>query len=314
MKIGIVGTGMVGATCAYALIQQGIGSELVLVDLNTKRALAEAADLLHAVPFSEAMRVKVGTYADLAGARVVLLAAGVSQKPGETRPQLLARNEAVFREVVPQVLAHAPQAVLVVATNPVDTMTHLTARIAVEHGAPECRVMGTGTMLDTARFRSLVGQWAGVDSHHIHANVLGEHGDSEVLAWSAATVGGIPLEAFGRECGLSLDEAKRQEIDQATRRAAYTIIEGKGATYYGVAAAMARLVEVILHDRHSILTVCAPLAEVEGVRDVTLSLPRLIGAEGVLATFRPPLTDGERQALQNSAGVIRGMIDELHQA
>ncbi|MFQ3652430.1 MAG: NAD(P)-binding domain-containing protein, partial [Gemmataceae bacterium] len=164
MKIGIVGSGLVGSTSAYALIQQGIGSEIVLVDINTRRAAAEAADLLHAVPFAQALRVRAGSYADLAEARVVILAAGVSQIPGETRPQLLSRNEAVFREVVPQVLQATSRAILVVATNPVDTMTHLAARIAAEQGIPSTRVIGTGTMLDTARFRSLVAQWASVDS------------------------------------------------------------------------------------------------------------------------------------------------------
>jgi L-lactate dehydrogenase len=293
------------------LIQQGVGSEIVLVDAQSKRAVAEAADLLHAVPFAEGLRVRAGGYADLEAARVVILAAGVSQKPGETRPQLLARNEAVFREIVPQVMRASPDVVLVVATNPVDTMTHLAARIAAEHGAKPSRVIGTGTMLDTARFRTLVAQWAGVDSHQVHADVLGEHGDSEVLAWSSAAVGGMPLEMFAAARGLTLNDAERKRIDEATRRAAYAIIEGKGATYYGVGAAIARLVEVILNDRRSILTVCTPIDEIEGVQDVTLSLPRIVGAEGVLATFRPPLTEPERAALQQSAGAIRAMIDEL---
>jgi L-lactate dehydrogenase len=313
MKVGVVGSGLVGSTSAYALIQQGVGSEIVLVDANSKRASAEAADLLHAVPFAQGLRVRAGTYTDLIDTRVVILAAGVSQKPGETRPQLLARNEAVFREIVPQVMKASPSVVLVVATNPVDTMTHLTARIATEHGAEASRVIGTGTMLDTARFRSLVAQWASVDSHQVHADVLGEHGDSEVLAWSSATIGGMPLEMFGAARGLTLNEAERQRIDEATRKAAYAIIEGKGATYYGVGAAIARLVEVILNDRRSILTVCAPIEEIEGVKDVTLSLPRIVGAEGVLETFRPPLTDPERVALQQSASTIRAMIDELQE-
>jgi len=311
MKVGVVGSGLVGSTSAYALIQQGIGSEIVLVDLNSKRAAAEAADLLHAVPFARALRVRSGSYADLAEARVVILAAGVSQKPGETRPQLLARNEAVFREIVPQVLKASPGVVLVVATNPVDTMTHLAARIAAEQGVPASRVIGTGTMLDTARFRSLVAQWAAVDSHQVHADVLGEHGDTEVLAWSSATVGGMPLADFAQARGLSLDTTEQQRIDEATRYAAYAIIEGKGATYYGVGAAIARLVEVILNDRRSLLTVCTPIDQIEGVQDVTLSLPRLVGAEGVLATFQPPLAEGERRALRASAQAIRALIEEL---
>jgi len=304
MKIGIVGTGMVGATAAYALLMRGVGREIVLVDKNTKRAQAEADDLLHAAPFAHPIQVRAGDYADLAGSRAVILAAGVSQRPDETRLQLLARNAAIFREVVPAVLAQAPEAVLVVATNPVDVMTHLTARFATGQGVPPSRVLGSGTTLDTARFRALLARRLGVDAQHIHAYVVGEHGDSEVLTWSLATVGGMPVAEFARQQGLALDETVRAEVDRRVRGAAYRIIEGKGATYYGIGSALARIVDAILRDHRSILTVCTPEAKVAGVCDVTLSLPHLVGGEGVLASFPLPLSPAETAALQASAQVI----------
>src|SRR5262245_14193060 len=218
MKVGIVGSGFVGSTAAYALVMRGVGREIVLVDKNADRAAAEADDIRHAVPFAHALEVRAGGYADLAGCRAVVLCAGVGQKPGETRLQLLRRHAAVFREVVPAVLTHAPEAVVVVATNPVDVMTHLAARFAAEAGVPAGRVFGSGTTLDTARFRTLIGSHCGVDPHHVHGYVVGEHGDSEVLTWSLVTVGGIPLEAFARMRGVDLSEAVRRDIDEKVRR------------------------------------------------------------------------------------------------
>lgn len=311
MKIGIVGSGMVGATAAYALVMAGVGSEIVLVDKNKKRALAEAADILHAVPFAHAIQVRAGDYADLANSRVVIMAAGVGQKPGETRLQLLERNAAVFQAVVGQIFSHAPGAILLVASNPVDVMTHISAQIAAEFDVPSQRIIGSGTTLDTARYRALLGQFLGVDTTHVHGYVVGEHGDSEVLTWSLTNIGNMPLDDFCRMKGLRLDEAKRQEIDQGVRRAAYQIIEGKGATYYGVGSALARIVHNILHDRRAIMTVCTPEEEIAGVRRVTVSMPRLVGGEGILETFILPLDDEEQSALRASAGVIRQAISEL---
>lgn len=314
MKVGIIGTGMVGATAAYALVMRGVGREIVLVDKNEKRAQAEADDLFHAVPFAHPLEVRAGDYPDLAGSKVVILTAGVGQRPGETRLQLLARNAAIFRQVVPSVLEHAPQAVLVVATNPVDVMTHLAARYAAEHGVPPTRVLGSGTTLDTARFRALLSRHLGVDARHIHAYVVGEHGDSEVLTWSLVTVGGMPLAEFCRQNSIALTEAVRDEIEHRVRDAAYHIIEGKGATYYGIGSALARLVDAILRDQRSILTVCTPVAEVTGVCDVTLALPHLVGGEGVLASFPLPLSDKEEADLRASAQVICNAIEELDAA
>jgi L-lactate dehydrogenase len=314
MKIGIVGTGFVGATAAYALVMRGVGREIVMVDKNTKRAEAEADDILHAVPFAHPMEIYAGDYVDLAGCSVIIMAAGVNQKPGETRMELLSRNAAVFRDVIPQIIAHAPNSVIVVATNPVDVMTHYSAGLAAEQGWQAGRVFGSGTTLDTARFRSLLGRGLGVDSAHIHAYVLGEHGDSEVLAWSLVNIGGIPLDEFIAERRLAPDQARRDEIDQQVRRAAYHIIEGKGATYYGIGSALARIVDVVLHDQRSILTVCVPTVEIAGVKDVTISLPRLVSGAGVIDQLPLPLNDAEMEKLQRSASIVRQAIDTLEQA
>ncbi len=241
----------------------------------------------------------------------MLLCAGVGQKPGETRLQLLQRNASVFRQAVPAILTHAPQAVIVVATNPVDVMTHLAARIAAEHGVAPGRVLGSGTTLDTARFRSLVGAHCGVDPHHVHGHVVGEHGDSEVLTWSLTTIAGMPLDAFVQLRGLDLSEQVRQDIDRKVRGAAYTIIGGKGATYYGIGSALARITDTILHDQRSVLTVCMPTSDVLGVRDVTVSLPRLVGGAGVLETFPMPINEMEQARLRRSAEIVQQASQEL---
>ena len=311
MKTGIVGSGFVGATAAYALVMRGVGRRVVLVDMNRARAEAEADDILHAVPFAHPVEVAAGDYAELAGCRVVVVSAGVGQKPGETRLELLGRNAQVFKQVIPLILEHAPNTILLIATNPVDIMTHLAARFAGEVGVPSSRVIGSGTTLDTARFRSLVGRQLNVDPQHIHAYVLGEHGDSEVLPWSLVSVGGIPLPEFctGRE--ISICEDDYAVIDEKVRRAAYHIIEGKGATYYGIGSAIARITEVILQDERSILTVCTPMPDVAGVKDVTVSLPNLVGGEGIIQTFYPKLTEHESAALRTSAQVVRSVIDQL---
>jgi len=313
MKIGIIGIGMVGSTAAYALIMRGVGSELVLVDANQKRAQAEADDLLHGVPFAHPLQVRAGDYPDLVDCQVVIITAGVSQRPGETRLQLLDRNAQVFKQVVPQVLKYAPQAVLLVTTNPVDVMTHLTARIAKQIGIPSSQIIGSGTTLDTARFRALLGRQLGVDSQHVHAYVIGEHGDSEVLAWSSVSVGGIPLDEYCRQRGASVCEEDHHTIDKQVRQAAYKIIAGKGATYFGIGSALAKIVEVIWRDQRAILTVCTPQNEVAGIRNVTASLPNMLGQTGIIATLHPILDPDEWAALGRSAAIIRKALEGLEQ-
>jgi L-lactate dehydrogenase len=311
MKVSIIGSGFVGSTAAYALVLRRVVNDVLLVDLDKERAQAEASDILHAVPFVHAVNVSAGDYPDVAGSDVVIITAGVSQKPGETRLELLQRNAKVFQSVVPGVLEHAPDALLLVATNPVDVMTHLAAVYAADFGVSSTRIIGSGTTLDTARFRALLGQHLDVDPQHVHGYVVGEHGDSEVLTWSIVDIGGLPLPEYVARRGLSLDTERRRHIDDQVRNAAYHIIEGKGATYYGIGAALSRIVDVIAHNHRSILTLCTPTDDVVGVEDVTVSMPRLLGGTGVIDTLPLSLNDEETQALHDSARTIRGYLDDL---
>lgn len=314
MKIGIVGSGRVGSTAAYALIMRGIGGHIVMVDYDPKRALAEANDLLHAVPFAHPLRVTSGDYPELADARAVIIAAGVGRSPGETRLQLLNRNAGVFKQVVPSILKYAPAAILVIATNPVDIMTHLAARYAGELGVPSSRIIGSGTTLDTARFRAILGRHLGVDSRHVHGYVVGEHGDSEVLTWSRTTIGGTPLDEFCNLRNIRMDAEVRNQIDEQVRFAGRDIIAGKGATFYGIGSALTRIVGAVINDQRSILTVGTPMPEVAGIRDVTVSLPHLVGGEGIMATFPLSLSELEEAKLSASAKIVREAIESLDEA
>src|SRR5512137_2536390 len=226
MKVGIVGCGFVGSSGAYAMALKGTVSEIVLVDLNRKLAQGQAEDILHATPLSYPVRIMAGDYPDLTGAGIVILACGVGQRPGETRLQLLERNVEVFKKVIPQVLQFAPEALLLVVSNPVDVITQVVTKLS---GISPARVIGSGTILDTARFRALLGEHLGVAPLSVHAYVVGEHGDSEVLLWSSAKVGGVPIKNFARQVGVSLMEEKKSQIDDGVRHAAYRIIEKKGA-------------------------------------------------------------------------------------
>lgn len=301
MKVGIVGTGMVGSAAAFALVLGGGATEIVLVDHQSARALAEAEDISHAAPFGRPVVVRAGGYPDLAAAGVVILAAGVAQKPGETRLQLLERNAEVFRSVISQVMRQAPDAILLIATNPVDVMTHVATRLA---GLPPSRVIGSGTILDTARFRSLVGRHLGIAPQSVHAYVLGEHGDSEVLAWSAARAGSVALATFAAQVSAPITDAVRSEIDDGVRRAAYRIIAGKGATWHGIGAGLARIVRAIAGDEGAVLSVSTRTADIGGVASVTLSLPRVLGRSGIRAELRPDLDRIETAALAASARLL----------
>lgn len=311
-KVGIVGAGMVGSASAFAMVMAGVGREIVLVDVNRARAEAEANDIFHAVPFANPMTVRAGDYADLEDAYVVVIAGGVAQKPGETRLQLLQRNADVFRQIVPAVVRAAPDALLLVVTNPVDIMTHVAAQVAADYGVAASRVLGSGTTLDTARFRALLGRHFDIDPQYVHGYVIGEHGDSEVLVWSQATIAGLGLDAFATVHGTPLTLEDRQHIDDSVRRAAYHIIGGKGATYYGIGSAVARIVDVLIHDQRAILTICARVSGVPDCDGVTLALPHLIGGDGVLTTIPLTITDTERDGLRRSAGILRDAVASLH--
>jgi len=305
MKIGIIGCGFVGSSGAFAIALVGAATELVLVDLNADLANAHAEDILHATPFSEPVRIAAGDYSTLKGAGLVVLACGVGQKPGESRLELLERNVNVFQNVVPRVLEHAPDSVLLIVSNPVDIITQVVTKIS---NLPPKRVIGSGTILDTARFRTLLAEHLGLAPHSVHAYVLGEHGDSEVLAWSSGKVGGVPVVEFATQIGRPITDDVKARIDDGVRRAAYRIIEGKGATYYGIGAGIARIAKAIRDDESAVLT----LSNIEGVNGVSLSLPRVLKATGVVATIQPLLSDEEAQALNHSAEILKTAAGELN--
>jgi L-lactate dehydrogenase len=293
------------------MVMRGVGREIVLVDVDMVRAEAEANDIFHAVPFASPMTIRAGGYADLADAYVVVIAGGVAQQPGETRLQLLQRNADVFAQIVPAIVAVAPDALLLVVTNPVDIMTHVAARCAERSGGHASRVLGSGTTLDTARFRALLGRHFDVDPQYVHGYVIGEHGDSEVVAWSQATIAGLGLDAFATVHGTPLTSQDRQRIDDNVRRAAYHIIAGKGGTCYGIGSAVARIVDVLVNDQRAILTICGCVSGVPECEGVTIALPHLIGGEGILATIPLSLADTERDGLRRSAGILRDAVASL---
>jgi L-lactate dehydrogenase len=282
------------------MVLNGVATDIVLVDINERLAKAQAEDILHATPVSNPVRVSAGDYGSMGGCSVVILACGASQKPGESRLQLLGRNREIFEKVTEQVVRITPGAILVVASNPVDLMTYYVTR---QGRTPAAKVIGSGTILDTARFRALLGEHLGISPQSVHAHVLGEHGDSEVLVWSSADVGGVPLEEAARRMGVPVTAEVRARIDERVRRAAYTIIEGKGATYYGIGAGLARIVQAIRDDERTVLTLSN--TDAPGFEDVSLSLPRVVGASGILATLSPSLSLKEHELLTRSAEILR---------
>ncbi len=307
-RVAIVGSGNVGSTFAYALLLSGLASEIVLIDINRARAEGEAMDLNHTEPFAKPTRIWAGDYPDCTGAAVTVIAAGVGQKPGETRIELVKRNAAVFAQIIPQVARNNPQGIILVATNPVDVLTYATLRLS---GLPARRVIGSGTILDTARFRHLLSKHFGVDPRSVHAYIVGEHGDSEVPVWSLANIAGMQLSAFAQANDIPMDRERMQEIFTSTRDAAYAIIQLKGATYYAVAAGLMRIVEAILRDQSTVLSVSSLLDGYYGLSDVCLSLPTVIDRSGIERVLRLELSVEEIAGLRHSADVLKGVIAGL---
>lgn len=302
MKVGIVGCGLVGSSGAYAIALEGAANDLILIDLNQKLARAHAEDILHATPFGKPIRVAAGDYSHLRGAEIVVLSCGVAQREGETRLQLLDRNVQVFQAVVPRVLEHAPETILLIVSNPVDIMTKVVTNIS---RLPPERVIGSGTILDTARFRTLIGEHLGIAPQSVHAYVLGEHGDSEVPAWTNVKIGGVALFNFAQQIGRPITNTIQSEIDDGVRKAAYWIIEGKGATYYGIGAGIARIVNAIFDDEGAVLTLSNLNSDIKELKGVSLSLPRVLGADGIKATISPSLSEEEQGLLIKSANILR---------
>lgn len=308
VRIGIVGVGHVGATTAYALLMSGLAAELVLIDQDERRASGEAMDLNHAVPFTHPTRVWAGDYADLEPALITIIAAGVGQQPGETRLDLLQRNANVFRDVVPRVIRSNPDGILLIATNPVDILSYLAWKLSAR---PPHQVIGSGTILDTARFRYLLSEHYGVDPRSVHAHIIGEHGDSEIPVWSLTNIAGVQLRTYVAAQGSIYDDNAMQRLFERTRDAAYEIIRGKGATYYAVAAGLVRIVESIVRNQHTVLSVSNLVEDAYGVSDVYLSLPAVIGRTGVERMVRLPLNEQETTGLQQSAEILKSSIGQL---
>ncbi len=308
IRVAVVGVGNVGATFAYALLLSGLATEIVLIDVNRARAEGEAMDLNHAVPFARPTRIWAGDYTDCGGAAVTVIAAGAAQKPGETRLDLVKKNVAIFGQIVPEVARYNPNGILLIATNPVDVLTYATWKLS---GLPAQRVIGSGTILDTARFRYLLSQHFGVDPRSVHAHVIGEHGDSEVPVWSLANIAGMRLPAFCAAHGLVHEQATMDDIFRQTRDAAYHIIERKGATYYAVAAGLMRIVEAILRDQSTVLSVSSLIEDYYGISDVCLSLPTVVDRGGVERVLRLELSPEEVEGLRQSAQVLKATLAQL---
>ena len=308
VRVAVVGAGNVGATFAYALAQSGLASEIVLIDANRTRAEGEAMDMNHAVPFLSPCRIWAGDYADCAGSAVTVITAGAAQKPGETRLDLVKKNTAIFKQIIPQVAQHNPNGIIVIATNPVDVLSYAAWKIS---GVPHERVIGSGTILDTARFRYLLSEYFGVDPRSVHAYIIGEHGDSEVPVWSRANIAGMHLNDFCCQQDVQYEQAKMDEIFKQTRDAAYEIIQRKGATYYAIGAGLVRIVEAILRDQRTVLPVSTLIDKYYGIDDVYLSLPTVIDRCGVEALLQLDLAEDEIIGLRKSAEVLKSTIAQL---
>jgi L-lactate dehydrogenase len=307
-QVGVVGTGLVGCSFAYALIIRRLVSNLVLVDANKEKALGEVMDFDHSLPFARPMKITAGSYADLAGSAVVVVAAGSSQKPGEARLDLLGRNIAIFREIIPQIVRHNPEGIIVIATNPVDLLTYVSLGVS---GLPSARVIGSGTILDTSRFRFLLGQYYGVDAQSVHAYIIGEHGDSEIPLWSLANIGGVRLQQFAP---LKNKEYRQEEMDRIftqVRDAAYEILKRKGATYYAIGLGLVAIVEAILGDYHRVLSVSALMTGQHGVTEMCLSLPCVVGDQGIEEILTLNLSSDEEAGFRKSGERLQSTLRQL---
>ncbi|MGB8646715.1 MAG: L-lactate dehydrogenase [Anaerolineae bacterium] len=308
VRVAIIGAGNVGATAAYALLLDGTAAEIVLIDINHERAEGEAMDLNHALPFTAPARVWAGDYRDCADADIVIITGGSNQRPGETRLDLLKRNAGIFKSIIPQVMQQTRDAILLVATNPVDVLTYVSWKVS---GLPPEQVIGSGTILDTARFRYLLSQQFKVDPRSVHAFIIGEHGDSQVATWSLANVAGMRLDDYCRLNDCALTDDARDEIAQTTRHAAYEIIKRKGATFYAVATGLRRIVHAIVRNENSVLSVSSLVQGMYGLNGVCLSLPTIVNRKGIERVLQLPLSEGEQRGLEASARVIQDAIESL---
>jgi L-lactate dehydrogenase len=307
-KVAVVGTGMVGASFAYHLLISGLASHMVLIDVNRQRAEGEMMDLNHAMPFDRPCEITVGDYSAAAGSDVIVISAGTAQKPGETRLDLVARNANIFKEMIPQLAKAAPDSVMVIATNPVDIMTQVAIKYS---GFPAGRVVGSGTILDTARFRYLLGDYYGVDPRSVHAYIIGEHGDSEVAVFSTATIAGVALPDYCKQGGKEYNQADMDNIFAQVRNAAYEIINRKGSTYYAIGSGLVRITEAILRDQNTVFSLSNRMTGQYGVTDICLSLPMVVNRQGIQRIITIPLSEEEEAGFIRSANILKDIAKSV---
>lgn len=308
-KIAIIGCGFVGSACAFALMQSGLFSEMVLIDSNNQRAEGEALDISHGLPFSKPMQIYSGTYDDITDAGIIAITAGAGQKPGESRLELVHKNVEIFKSIIPEISKRNYKGILLIVSNPVDIMTYTALRLS---GLPSNQVFGSGTVLDTARLKYLLGEHLGVDARSVHAFILGEHGDSEIAAFSSANVSGIELKKFcDFACKTDKHEEAMKEIAEDVKLSAYEIIKKKGATYYGIAMSVRRICEAIILDQKSILPISCLQNGKNGIENVVLSMPMIVGKHGAERSVEISLSEEERRAIKSSADMLKGIIKTL---
>ena len=306
-KVAIIGCGFVGAASAFSLMQSGLFSEMVLIDVDKNRAEGEAMDISHGVPFARQMKIYAGDYDDIVDAAIIVITAGANQKPDETRLDLVHKNVAIFKSIIPEIAKRNCQGILLIVSNPVDILTYTALKLS---GFTENRVIGSGTVLDTARLKYQLSEHLKVDSRSIHAFIIGEHGDSEIAAWSSANVSGIPLSDFCEMRGHFEHEEKTKEIAEKVKNSAYEIIERKHATYYGIAMAVKRICEVIIRDEKSILPISSMMHGEYGIDDVVLSMPAIVGKHGIENKVPILLNDEEQEQLRASADTLKGILKD----
>ena len=306
-KCAIIGCGFVGATIAFALTQKSLFSELVLIDSNHAKAEGEAMDLSHGLPFAHPMKVYAGDYKDIADCYLIIITAGTAQRPNETRLDMVHKNVEIFKSIIPNITKYNNSAILLVVSNPVDILTYCTIKLS---GFPAGRVLGSGTVLDTARLKYHLGQQLCVDSRSIHAFIIGEHGDSVLAVWSSANVSGIDLEDFHGLCS-SCREVSFNQTYENVRDSAYEVIERKGATYYGIAMAVTKIVLAIIRDEHSVLPVSGYVDGHYGLSDLCIGVPSIVGSNGIEKVLDIPLNEEENERLINSVKTLKKVISEL---
>ncbi len=307
-KVGIIGAGSVGSTTAYALMVQGIGSEIVLIDRNKEKAEGEAMDIMHGQSFVKPIQVRAGDYSDLKDAKVIIITAGAPQKEGETRLDLVQKNTNIFKDIISEITKYNQDAILLVVANPVDILTYITLKLS---GFSKNRVIGSGTVLDSARFRSLISEQCKIAAKNVHGYVIGEHGDSEVPVWSLTNIAGTQIDKYCPICDQNCDGVIKERISEQVKNAAYEIIEKKGSTYYAVALGVAQITQAILRDEDTVLTVSSLLQGEYGIEDVSLSLPTVIDNNGIRNVLELDLNKEEREAFINSANLMKDAIKEL---